>query len=118
MSAQLSKMHVRFIQSQKNFHLLTHNDIKGETLPITHIYVKDNSSFYLLNQNDSIADDQTLHIRFTEPTSALNTLDCTVNVQSVEKGSDTYDDALLFFNVNTDKVTQLLLLNIQAVKDN
>jgi len=118
MSAQLSKLHVRFIQSQKNFLLLTNDDAKGETLPISQIYVKDNSSFYLLNLGDPISNEQTLRILFKESTSALNTLECTVNIQTIEKESETYEDALLFFHVDTSKVTQLLLLNIQTVKDN
>lgn len=117
MSAQLSKLHVRFIQSQKNFLLLTKDNTKGETLPVSQIYVKDNSSFYLLNQSNLIPDEQTLRILFKESTSALNTLECTVNIQTIEQGSETYEDALLFFHADTDKVTQLLLLNIQTVKD-
>jgi len=118
MSAQLSKLHVRFIQSQKDFLLITNDDTKGQTLPVSQIYVKDNSSFYFLNQNNPIPDEQKLRILFKESTSALNTLECTLNIQTVEKGSETYEDALLFFHVDTSKVTQLLLLTIQALKDN
>jgi len=117
MSTQLSKMHVRFIQSQKNFFLFTNDDTKGQRLPIAQIYVKDNSTFYLVNQNNPISEEQTLRILFKESTDALKTLECTVNMQAVQKESETYEDALLFFHVDTDKVTQLLLLSIQALKD-
>jgi hypothetical protein len=118
MSAQLSKMHIRFIQSQNNFFLFVDDDTKGDKLPISQLYVKDNANFYLVNQNDPISEEQSLRILFKESTDALNTLECTLNLQSVQKQSETYEDALLFFNVDTDKVTQLLLLNIQAIKDN
>jgi hypothetical protein len=118
MSAQLSKMHVRFIQSQKNFYLFTHDDTQGQKLPISQLYVKDNSNFYLVNQDGPIHDEQTLRIVFKESTDALNTLECTVTLQALEQENEAYEDALLFFHVDVEKVTQLLLLNIQTVKDN
>lgn len=118
MSAQLSKLHVRFIQSQTNFFLFTQDDTQGQKLPIAQIYVKDNSHFYLVNQNDPVPDEQTLRIVFKESTDALNTLECTVNLQALEQESEAYEDALLFFHADADKVTQLLLLNIQTIKDN
>ena len=117
MSAQLSKLHVRFIQSQKHFFLFANNDTKGQRLPIAQTYVKDNNSLYFVNLDDTIADEQTLRVLFNESTDALNTLDCTLGLQSIDKESEAYEDALLFFNVDTDKVTQLLLLNIQTLKD-
>lgn len=118
MSTQLSKLHVRFIQSQKHFLLFANGDTKGQKLPISQIYVKDNNRLYLVNQNAPIDDKQTLRIVFKESTDALNTLECTVNLQVIEKESEAYEDALLFFHVDEDKVTQLLLLNIQEVRDN
>lgn len=118
MSAQLSKLHVRFIQSQKNFYLLREKESKGEKLPITQLYVKDNHHLYLVNQSDLIAEDQNISILFKEATDALNTLECTLSVDDIKKGSEDYEDALLFFNVDTDKVKQVLLLTIQTLNDN
>lgn len=118
MSAQLSKLHVRFIQSQKNFYLFTQDDPKGERLPISQIYVKDNNNLFFINQNNPIHEGQTLRIVFQESTDALQTLECTVDFQIIEKESEAYEDALLFFHVDPDKVTQLLLLNIQTLKSN
>lgn len=117
MSAQLSKLHVRFIQSQKNFFLFVNDDTKGKKLPIAQIYVKNNNSLYFANLDDTIADSQTLRILFKESTDSLNTLECTLDIQTIDNQSEAYEDALLFFNVDTDKVTQLLLLNIQTLKD-
>lgn len=118
MSTQLSKMHVRFIQSQKYFLLFAGGDTKGQRLPISQIYVKDSNHLYIVNQNDPVDDKQTLRIVFEESTDALNTLECNGNLEVVEQESDAYEDALLFFHVDEQKVTQLLLLNIQEVKDN
>ena len=115
MSTQLSKLHVRYIQTQKNFYLLKDGETKGEKLPLSQLYVKDNSNFYLINQGDPIGQEQDLSILFKEPTPALNTLNCTVSAKEIEKESEDYEDALLFFNIGPADVQQILLLTIQDI---
>ncbi len=116
MSAQLSKLHVRFIQTQKNFHLLKDAQTKAEKLPLSQLYVKDNNNFYLINQNSPIQEDQALSILFKEATPALDNLDCKLSVQEIQKHSEEYEDALLFFNTQTQDIKQLLLLSIEEIK--
>lgn len=115
MSTQLSKLHVRFIQTQKNFYLFKGEGTKGEKLPLSQLYVKDNNNFYLINQNSPISEDQ-VTLTFKEPTPALNTLTCKVSSQEMPNGSEEHEDALLFFNAEPQDVKQLLLLTIQEVK--
>ena len=118
MSAQLSKLHVRFIQSQKNFFLLSDTGNKQEKLPISQLYVKDNSSFYLVNEGKGLDEDEKISIFFKEETHALKSLQCDVTKQEVLHGSEEYEDALLFFHVDTSKVKQLFLLQISSLAEN
>ncbi len=113
MSAPLSKLHVRFIQSQKNFTL-----VKGDTkqkLPLSQLYVKDNNFFYFINTDQPIQESQNISILFNEKTHALQTLECGVNKQEILADSEEFEDALLFFNVEESKVTQLFLLEITSL---
>jgi len=114
MSIQLSKLHVRFIQTQKNFHLQT-ADTKTQKLPISQLYIKDNIHLYLINKSEAIKEENTLNLSFKEATPALNTLSCEFSVQEIQKESEGYEDALLFFNTDADEVNQLLLLSIKAI---
>ncbi len=115
MSAQLSKLHVRFIQSQKSFLLLREKEKNGENLPITQLYVKDKQNFYFINMNTPLQEEQNLIIQFREPTPALNCLDCGVHMHEIQKGSEEYEETLLFFNVEASEVNQLLLLTIEEI---
>jgi hypothetical protein len=117
MSAQLSKLHVRFIQSQKNFFLITDTGSKQEKLPISQLYVKDNSSFYLINEGKPLNEDEKLSIFFKEETHALKELQCDVTKQEIAHGSEEFEDALLFFNVDTSKIKQLFLLQINSLDE-
>ncbi len=117
MSAQLAKLHVRFIQSQTHFHLIKDQGEKQEKLPISQLYVKDNNSFYLLSLNPFLENQETFMICFDETTPALKRLECTVTKEEVPQGSEDYDDALLFFNVDTSKNRQIFLLHINTVDD-
>ena len=114
MSAQLSKLHVRFIQSQKNFTLLQ-GDSK-QKLPLSQLYVKDNNFFYFINTGKAIQENQNISILFKEKTHALQTLECGVNKQEISAGSEEFEDALLFFNEEESKVTQLFLLEISSLE--
>ena len=114
MSTQLSKLHVRFIQTQKDFYLHT-ADKKAQKLPLSQLYIKDNIHFYLINKSEPIKQEQSLQLSFKEPTPALNTLSCEFNIQEVPEKSEEYEDALLFFNTNSEEVNQLLLLSIKTI---
>lgn len=116
MSTQLSKLHVRFIQTQKNFYLFKGEDTKGEKLPFSQLYVKDNNNFYLINQNSPISEGQVVTLTFKEATPALNTLTCKAASQEMLNGSEELEDALLFFNAEPQDVKQLLLLTIQEIQ--
>ncbi len=117
MSTQLSKLHVRFIQSQKQFALLRDDDNKGEKLPISQLYVKDNSTFYIIIESHTIKEDEKVTIRFDESTHALNTLECRVTKQEIEHGSEAYEDALLFFNTDPSKVKQLFSVHVDTLDE-
>ena len=116
MSAQLSKLHVRFIQSQTNLYLCKEGETNSFKLPLSQLYVKDNDHFYLINQDAPFAQDQHLALTFKEPTPALNTLSCKVSLQEIKEESEAYDDTLLFFNAQPHEVNQLLLLTIEEIK--
>lgn len=115
MPAELSKLHVRYIQTQKSFSLLR-GEIK-QKLPLSQLYVKDNGHFYLLLQNNRLQE-ESVRIRFSEPTDALKSLTCDVSVQEIESSSEAYEDALLFFHLGTSELKQLLLLSIDALSEN
>jgi len=116
MSAQLSKLHVRYIQTQKYFYLSTGENTKNEQLSIAQLYVKDNDHFYLINNAQPIEETQNLNIDFKEPTPALDKLSCSLSSQNIPKESEEFEDALLFFNEEAENVTQILLLTIQELK--
>ena len=117
MATQLSKLHVRFIQSQKSFLLLIGKDKKGQKLPLSQLYIKDNDSFYLIFETKTLTDKEPLEIHFNEATHALKTLTCTVTSQEIVQETEEYEDALLFFNVDTSKVKQLFQLHITEIKE-
>ena len=117
MSVQLSKLHVRFIQSQKNFFLLTDAAERQEKLPLSQLYVKDNSNFYFINEAQALSEAEKISILFKEETHALKSLQCDVTKQEILQGSEEYEDALLFFNVDTSKIKQVFLLQINSLDE-
>lgn len=117
MPAQLSKLHVRFIQTQKSFILRKDDKSNGNTLPLKRLYIKNNSSFYFVNQDDNIQERQALSLLFNASNDYLKSLQCGVAAQIIEKGSDEYEDALLFFHLNESDVKQLILLTAETISD-
>lgn len=113
----LSKLHVRFIQSQQNFHLIQDNEVKGEKLPLSQLYVKDTDSFYLIITQEPLVLNPELSIVFKEKTPALNTLTCDFKVTELAKESAEYEDALLFFAVDEKEVKQVLFLSLDSLSD-
>lgn len=113
----LSKLHVRFIQSQKNFYLLQNNENKEIKLPISQLYVKDTDNFYLVLKDKALDVNAQLSINFKEKTPALNTLNCNFEATILENNSEEHEDALLFFNIDESEVKQVLLLNLQSLTD-
>ncbi|MBE0498248.1 MAG: hypothetical protein IBX43_03295 [Campylobacterales bacterium] len=116
MPAELSKLHVRYIQTQKSFSLLRGE--KKEKLPLSQLYVKDNGHFYLIIQNTPLHEAEAVSVRFSEPTDALTSLTCDARVQELAPSNEAYEDALLFFNLDTSNLKQLLLLSISALSEN
>jgi len=115
MAPLLSKLHVRFIQTQKHFLLQRSADSTNETLPLQQLYVKSNDSFYFINLTDDIDDGSTVSFVFKEGNDYLSSLRCTLKVTCIDKGSDDYEEALLFFHVDASAVRQLLLLTIETI---
>lgn len=113
----LSKLHVRFIQSQTNFYLQADSDAKALKLPISQLYVKDTNNFYLVLMDTLSFKEDSLALSFKEKTPALNTLECTFTLTQLSNDSEDYEDALLFFNVDESKVKQVLLLSLADLKD-
>lgn len=113
----LSKLHVRYIQSQENFYLQANADEKSLKLPISQLYVKDTNNFYLVLMQESSFKQDTLSISFKEKTPALNTLECQFTLTELSNTSEDYEDALLFFNVDEQRVKQVLLLSLDSLKD-
>lgn len=116
MPSELTKLHVRYIQTQKSFSLLQGE--KRVKLPLAQLYVKDNGHFYLILRNSPLHQIEVLSILFNEPTDALKSLSCDVGVQELAPSDEAYEDALLFFNLETSEVQQLLLLSILALSEN
>jgi len=111
----LSKLHVRFIQSQKNF-ILQQEGSKDEKLPIAQLYVKDTNNFYLaLMQESALA--KNVNLVFNEKTPALNLLECSLKASALDKGSEDFEDALLFFQLDESKVKALYALELTELKD-
>lgn len=99
----LSKLHVRFIQSQKDF------TIGSQTLPINQLYVKDMNTFYLaLSNENNLQPNETLS--FNAPTPALNSLKCVCDVAAL--ATEAQEEALLFFQLKASKVWQLNIISL------
>jgi hypothetical protein len=116
MPAQLSKLHVRFIQTQKHFSLIRSEDESSQKLPLEQLYIKNNGSFYFVNLGDETRQ-HAFSLLFKEPNDYLKSLQCDVSANAIEKGSHEYEDALLFFHADASDVKQLLQLSIQSISD-
>ncbi len=114
----LSKLHIRFIQSQKNFLVKTGEKDTAISFPITSLYVKDMQNFYLIIKNEVLHSSDTMQLVFNEKTPALNSLNCEVSTHTLTPQSEEYEDALLFFNTDPSKVSQVILLKVQGLSDN
>ncbi|MGB5964044.1 MAG: hypothetical protein WBF77_03285 [Sulfurimonadaceae bacterium] len=117
MPAQLSKLHVRFIQTQKSFFIQRDENSKNEKLPLEHLYIKNNSNFYFANQSSDVQDGSDTTLSFKEANDYLKTLHCSVHAMVIEKGSDEYEEALLFFHEDESAIKQVLLLTIETIDD-
>ncbi len=117
MSSQLSKLHIRFIQTQAHFFLTTEGKSKGEKVSLSQLYIKNSGSFYFVNLGDPLQDGQEITLLFKEANDYLRSLRCMVTAHEIQKSSDEYDDALLFFHIEPNKVKQLLLLTVDALSD-
>lgn len=118
MPSQLSKLHVRFIQTQKSFSLQQNEENQHKKFPLKNLYIKSNNSFYFLNQSDTIQDGSLITLSFNEANDYLTSMHCKVTVKEIEKKSDEYKEALLFFPINEASVHQLLLLTLESVEQN
>jgi len=116
MPEQLSKLHVRFIQTQKSFFLIKNKGTNGDKLPLEQLYIKNNGSFYFINLGDEIGQ-QIFTLLFKESNDYLKSLRCDVSANVIEKGSDEFEDALLFFHADASEVRQLLQLSIESISD-
>lgn len=117
MPAQLSKLHVRFIQTQKSFFLQRGENVKNEKLSLEHLYIKNSSNFYFANELDDIQDGSSISLSFKEENDYLKSLRCEISVKTIEKESDEYEEALLFFNQDESMIRQVLLLTIETTND-
>lgn len=116
MPSQLSKLHVRFIQTQKSFFLQRSKESQAEKLALENLYIKNNNSFYFANQSNDIEDGTVILLSFKEANDYLTSLLCDVKVEVIDQQSDEYEDALLFFHQDAAVIKQLLLLQIEATQ--
>jgi len=117
MSSQLSKLQIRFIQTQGSFFLVKESKSKEEKLPLNQLYIKNSGSFYFVNLGDALQNGQEITLLFKEANDYLRSLRCIVTAHDIQKSSGEYDDALLFFHIEPNKVKQLLLLSVDALSD-
>lgn len=115
MASPLSKLHIRFIQTQKHFFLTGENQNKGEKLLLSQLYIKSNSSFYFVNFNGLLEDGQQAELLFKEANDYLPSLQCKVSTAVISPSSDEYEDALLFFHVDPAQVKQLALFTVKTI---
>ncbi|HFU74586.1 MAG TPA: hypothetical protein ENK65_03435 [Helicobacteraceae bacterium] len=107
----LSKLHVRYIQTQDTFYITT-NNIENKKLSKECLYIKDTQHFYFINNNESLDNDETVTLQFKHANNYMSSFECSTTVSIVDKESEDFASALLFFNINAVKVKQLVLLSI------
>ena len=115
MSTSLTKLYVRFIQTQQTF-TLEHNKQK-QKFSSSSLYIKDNTSFYLINNEITLTSGEKVALSFTEKNDYLKSLKCKVETTLLETGSDEFETALLFFNMEPRTVKQVLLLKMVAIEE-
>ena len=117
MAQQLSKLHVRFIQTQERFTLQRQANAKKETSSLETLYIKNSSHFYYINTTSTPLDAKEIFLTFSEKNDYLSKLECACDVSSIEQGSDDYEEGLLFFQQDQNEIKQLLLLTLKAIKE-
>lgn len=117
MPAILSKLHVRFIQTQQHFSLKCKASGLNERLPSNQLYIKNNSHFYFANLSGDLQDGSSIELAFTEANDYLTSLQCRCDIKVIAKGSDEYEEALLFFHQDASTINQVLLLYVEATDE-
>lgn len=117
MPAQLSKLHVRFIQTQQHFSLRCEASGLKEKLPLGQLYIKDSSHFYFANLSGGLQEGSEVELVFTEANDYLTSLHCSCNVKVIEKEGQEYEEALLFFQQDASTINQVLLLGVEATEE-
>lgn len=112
MSTTLSKLHVRFIQTQNNFYL-TSGTVKNQKVSKETLYIKDSTSFYLIAPANNFKEDEIVTLNFKHANDYLQSLECETNVHTIDKSSDLFDTALLFFNTDTSNIKTIYLLHLK-----
>jgi len=115
MSISLTKLYVRFIQTQQTFTLKYKQ--QRQKFSSSALYIKDNTSFYLLNNEVILLSGEKVSLDFAEKNDYLRALRCEVETTLLEAGSSEYETALLFFNVEPRSVKQILLLKIISIDE-
>ena len=105
----LSKLHIRFIQSQESF-LLNSTDNRHK---LDHLYIKDSQHFYLLL--DAPLSTESVTLKFTQGTDFLRNLNCEVSATLLDNNSETFKEAALFFPFKSSQIKHLALLTINAI---
>lgn len=118
MPATLSKLHVRFIQTQLHFSLKCKASGLTESLPLNQLYIKNNSHFYFANLSDDVQDGSSIELAFTEPNDYLRALQCRCSVKVIATESEEYEEALLFFHQDASAINQVLLLRVETTDEN
>ena len=116
MAQQLSKLHVRFIQTQQRFKLQRQTNAKKETISLDKLYIKNSSSFYFINTSSTPLNDKEIFLSFNEANDYLSKLECTCTLSVIEVGSDAYEEGLLFFQQDQHEIEQLILLTLKEIK--
>ena len=116
MSTLLSKLHVRFIQTQTNFSFQRTPNAKNEKLPLSQLYIKDSGHFYFANTLDALKNSSTLTLSFKEKNDYLSALQCDVNVETLASDSDEYEEASLFFQEDASLFTEIVCLTIVEIR--
>ncbi len=117
MPATLSKLHVRFIQTQQHFSLKCESSALKEKLPLGQLYIKNNGHFYFANLSGDLQENSEVELAFTEANDYLTSLHCRCDVKVIEKGSEEYEEALLFFQQDASTINQVLLLRVETTKE-
>jgi len=114
---KLSKLHVRFIQTQKQFKFQVDKESTKEPLSLENLYIKNSNSFYFINTKSKLANSSNSILIFNEKNDYLTQLECQCELTIIEGGSDDYEEGLLFFQQDKSSIKQLVLLTIKTIKE-